>query len=145
MLRAIPVNSLVNNFFADFDRSFRRTGTSSEWAAPTDVVRYEDRVEIHFDLPGVAAEDIDLTVENRHLSLKAERPAPAYEGGSVVGRERWSGLVQRQLYLSDSLDPEGLTAVFSDGVLSVTLPVAEAVKPRKVAIASAHPVIEAPN
>lgn len=143
MPRAIPVNSLATSLFADFDRLFRRPDGSSQWAAPTDIVRYDDRVEIHFDLPGVTADDIDLTVKNRHLSLKAERPSPAYEGGSVVGRKRWSGPVHRQLYLSESLDPEGLKAVYSDGVLSVTLPVAETVKPRKVAIASAHPAIEA--
>lgn len=143
MIRAFPVNSLANSLFADFDRLFSRSDGNSQWAAPTDVVRYEDRVEIHFDLPGVAADDIDLTVENRNLSVKADRPSPAYEGGTVIGRERRSGTVHRLLYLSESLDPEGLKAVHSDGVLTVTLPVAEAVKPRKVAVSAAQPAIEA--
>ena len=143
MTRAIPVNSLANSLLADFDRFFRQPDGSSQWAAPTDIVRYEDRVEVHFDLPGVDPDDIDLTIENQTLSLKAERPSPAYDDGSVIGRERWSGPAHREFHLSESLDPDGLKALYSNGVLSVTIPVAEAVKPRKVAISSAHPAIEA--
>ena len=143
MLRAIPVNSLANSLFSDFDRFFARTDRDSQWAVPTDVIRFEDRVEIHFDLPGASVENIDLTVEDRQLNLLVEREAPAYEGGAVISRERRSGSMHRQLYLSENLDPDGLKASYTDGVLTVTLPVAEAVKPRKVAIFATHPAIEA--
>ena len=142
MIRTVPVNSLANGLFADFDRFFGRAHGGASWSVPTDVVRYDDRVEIHFDLPGAALDDIDLTVEHRQLTLKAERPSPAYEGGDVLGRERRGGSVHRRLYLGEGLDPDGLEAVYADGVLRVTLPVAEAVKPRKVAIAAAQPAIE---
>ncbi len=143
MPRAIPVNSLANSLFSDFDRYFNRTDSGSQWAVPTDVIRFEDRVEINFDLPGVSVEDIDLTVENRQLNLLVERPVPAYEGGTVISRERRTGSMHRQLYLSENLDPDGLRASYSEGVLTVTLPVAEAVKPRKVAISATHTAIEA--
>ena len=106
-------------------------------AMPMDAYREGDRFVVHFDLPGVAADSIDLTVEKNVLSVSAERRWEPAEGHQVVASERPQGTFSRQLLLGEGLDPDGIEATYDDGVLTVTVPVAEQAKPRKVSVTSA--------
>ena len=101
---------------------------------PMDAVRSGDQVEVSFDLPGVRPDSIELTVERNVLTVKAERQWIPREGAEVLARERTQGTFSRQVLLGDALDADRVDASYHDGVLTVTIPVAEQAKPRKVEI-----------
>lgn len=102
---------------------------------PMDAYRRGDVFMVHLDLPGVEPETIDLTVEQNTLVVTAERTWHPVEGDEVIISERPQGTFSRQLMLGDSLDTERITARYDQGVLTITIPVAEQSKARKVQIA----------
>ncbi|MET0727867.1 MAG: Hsp20/alpha crystallin family protein [Acidimicrobiales bacterium] len=101
---------------------------------PMDAYRDGDRFKVLIDLPGVDPSTIDLTVEKNVLSVSAERRWDRRENVEVVVSERPQGSFTRQLFLGEGLDPDGIDAAYENGVLTVTIPVAEQAKPRKVEI-----------
>jgi HSP20 family protein len=103
---------------------------------PMDAVRKDDQVEVLFDLPGVRTDSIELTVERNVLTVKAERNWFPAEGTEVLARERTQGTFSRQVLLGEALDADRVEAAYDQGVLRVTIPVAEKAKPRKVEIHS---------
>ena len=93
---------------------------------------------VHFDVPGIDPDSIELTVEKNVLTVSAERTRHwGDEGEEVVVAERPLGSFSRQLFLGETLDAERIEASYDNGVLTLRIPVAEAAKPRKVAITSA--------
>ncbi len=86
------------------------------------------------DLPGVDPASIELTVEKDVLTVRADRQVTAGEGSEWLVNERPQGSFSRQLSLGEALDTEHIEASYDEGVLTVTVPVAEAAKPRKVEI-----------
>jgi HSP20 family protein len=122
--------------FRDLDRLTQQVfGTTARPAAmPMDAYRTGTAVYVHFDLPGIDPDAIDLTVEQNVLTIKAERPAiPAGEAEMVVS-ERPVGTLSRQLFLGEALDTDAIAADYHAGVLTLTIPVREEAKPRKLAI-----------
>ena len=119
--------------FRELDRMFD-TASRTPRQMPMDVVRRGEHVVVRFDLPGFASDSIDLTVERGQLTVTAERTHAREEGEEWLVNERPAGRYTRQLLLGDNLDTEAIEASFHDGVLEVTIPVAEQAKPRKVAI-----------
>lgn len=103
---------------------------------PIDAYRQGDEFVVHFDLPGVDPSSIDLTVEKNVLSVSAERRWEPAEEVQIVASERPQGTFNRQLFLGEGLDADKVEASYDNGVLSVTIPVAEQAKPRKVEIAA---------
>ncbi len=103
---------------------------------PMDAYRHGDRFVIHFDLPGVEASSIDLTLEKNALMVTAERKWDSEGEVQVVASERAQGTFRRQLFLGEGLDPDRVEASYDNGVLTVTIPVAEQAKPRKVEVGS---------
>ena len=101
-----------------------------------DAERDGDWFYVHFDLPGVNPDSIDLTVERNVLTVRAERTRAAREGVEPVIAERPMGMFSRQLFLGDTLDTEHLEASYEAGVLTLRIPVAEQAKPRKIAISA---------
>ena len=89
---------------------------------------------IHFDLPGVDASSVDLTVEKNVLTVAAERRWEPSDDQQIVASERPQGTFSRQLFLGENLDAEKIQASYDNGVLSVRIPIAERAKPRKVEI-----------
>ena len=92
---------------------------------------------MHFDLPGVDPGSIDVTVERNVLSVRAERRLPRQPGDEFVVAERPQGSFTRQLFLGETLDPDRLEAAYDQGVLTLTIPVAERAKPRRIEIRGA--------
>ena len=103
-------------------------------AMPMDAYRRGDRFYVHFDLPGVDPASVDLTIEKNVLQVRAERAWRREEGDEVVVTERPQGAFTRQLFLGEGLDPDRIAAAYDQGVLTITIPVAEQAKPRKVEI-----------
>jgi HSP20 family protein len=106
---------------------------------PIDAYRQGDEFIVDFDLPGVDPASIDLTIERNVLTVSAERKWERQDGVDVVAAERPQGTFSRQLFLGDSLDTGRIDADYTNGVLTVRLPVAEQAKPRKVEIGSGGP------
>jgi HSP20 family protein len=126
--------------FRDFDRLFQQaTSTATLPAAmPIDAYRQGDEFVIHFDLPGITPDVLDLSVEKNVLTLKAQRKRPEHDGEWIV-RERPQGTFSRSIFLGESLDTDNLAATYADGVLTVRLPVAERAKPRRIEVTTAAP------
>lgn len=103
-----------------------------------DAYRHGESFVVHFDLPGVDPATIDLTVEKNVLTVSAERRWQPSDGDEVVVAERPQGSFSRQLFLGEGLDPERIEARYDNGVLTVSVPVAERAKPRKVSISSGN-------
>jgi len=101
---------------------------------PMDAVRHASSVELRFDLPGVAPDAVDLTVERNVLTIRAERSWEPVEGEEVLASERPQGAATRQVMLGESLDTDRLEARYEHGVLIVTIPVPEQAKARKVEV-----------
>ncbi|MEV5595853.1 Hsp20/alpha crystallin family protein [Streptomyces sp. NPDC052496] len=123
--------------FREFDRLTQQVlGTTARPAAlPMDAYRSGDEFVIHFDLPGVDPETIDLDVERNVLTVRAERTSAAPEGAEMIASERTTGKFSRQLFLGDTLDSDRVDAAYENGVLTLRIPVAERAKPRKIEIA----------
>ncbi len=122
--------------FRELDRltqeTLGRAGRSP--VMPMDAYRQGDRFVVHFDLPGVEASSIDLTVEKNVLTVSAQRRWDRSEDQQIVANERPQGSFSRQLFLGEGLDAEHVEAGYDNGVLTVTIPVAEQAKPRRVEI-----------
>ena len=99
-----------------------------------DAYRDGDRVVVHLDLPGVDPDSIELTVEKNVLTVTAERTWEPSEGQDVIVSERRQGRFTRQLFLGDSLDADRVEASYDRGVLTLTVPVTEQAKPRRVQV-----------
>lgn len=100
---------------------------------PMDLFRAGDHYVLLADLPGVDSSSIDLNVDNGTLTIRAERP-PVDESAEWVASERFTGAYMRQLALGDGVDADGITATYEQGVLRVTIPMAEKAKPRRIAV-----------
>ncbi len=128
----------------ELDRLSDNVGTRT-WAgiAPLDAYRKGDEFHVFVDLPGVTPQGIDLTVERNVLTVRAERRWAGEEGIEVLVSERPQGEITRRLFLGESLDTDGISANYEDGVLHLVVPVRERAKARKVVVgASRQGVIE---
>jgi HSP20 family protein len=105
-------------------------------AMPMDAYRSGDAFLVMFDLPGVAADSIELTVEQNVLTVHATRSRPTGENVEMIAAERPHGTFSRQLFLGEMLDTEHIDANYDAGVLTLRIPIMERAKPRKVAISS---------
>ena len=125
--------------FREFDRLAQQVlgaGTTSRPAVmPMDAWRQGDAFVIEFDLPGVAADTLDIDVERNVLTVRAERPRRSGDW-ELLASERPTGLFSRQLVLGDNLDLDRIEASHDSGVLRLVVPVAERAKPRKIEVAT---------
>jgi HSP20 family protein len=127
---------------SDFDRvSGRRTrpagisGPEADWAPAMDIVEKQDRFEIRADLPGVTAEDIDVSMDNGVLTLSGERRAePHSEDDGIKRSERAFGRFSRRFTMPDTAEAEGIKARTSNGILEVSIPKLPEPKPRRIAV-----------
>jgi HSP20 family protein len=130
---------MQNDPFRDlelFVRSLGR-GETAESRMAMDAYRRGEDVWVHLDLPGVAADAVDISVERNVLTVTAQRSFAREEGDQVYLRERRQGAFRRQVHLGDQLDADGIEADYADGVLTLRIPVLEKAKPRKIAIGGA--------
>ncbi|QZY83482.1 Hsp20/alpha crystallin family protein [Micrococcus luteus] len=110
----------------------RATGTAS---MPMNLYREGDAFVAEVELPGVDPASIDVDVEERTLTVRAERKEdPAREDRRWLTRERSAGTFAHQLTLGEGLALDRIQADYSDGVLTLTIPVAEQAKPRKISV-----------
>ncbi len=102
-----------------------------------DVSESDNDFVVRAEIPGVRKEDVNVTVENGVLTISAESKSETEEkeGARVIRQERRYGKYMRSLRLSADIDESKVTATHKDGVLQVTLPKAEEVKPKRISVA----------
>jgi len=111
------------------------TQSSAVWAPSVDVSEDPDNFYVRAELPGMRKDEIDLEVENNVLSIRGERRfEKKQDGENYHFVERSYGSFYRSFTLPKNVDGEHIGAEYKDGVLSVTIPKLEEVKPKKVEI-----------
>lgn len=122
--------------FREMDRLFNAASrTPASLAMPMDLYRDGENFVACVDLPGVDPETIDIDIEDRTLTLRAERRAEPTGDVQWLSHERPSGTFARQLTLGYGVAVDRIEANYRDGVLTLTIPVAEEAKPRKITVA----------
>ena len=123
--------------FREMDRWFSDVArTPASAAMAMDLYKEGDNFVARLDLPGVDPSTIDVDVDERTLTIRAERSSDAVEGEQRwLVRERPVGTFARQLTLGYGVALDRIAADYRDGVLTLTIPVAEEAKPRKIAVA----------
>ena len=124
--------------FQEFDRLSRQMlgGGRGPRSMPMEAYRRGDQFYVHLDLPGVNPDDLQLTVERNVVAVRAERRPFWQQGDEVLVDETPQGSFSRQLFLGDNLDAGRLEASYDQGILTLTIPVAEQAKPRRVEISA---------
>ncbi|CCH49715.1 Hsp20/alpha crystallin family protein [Pseudodesulfovibrio piezophilus] len=132
----IDFNTLYN-FPSRFDRVFEDVFKSSMAEErrlaypPLNLSNDEEAVYVRAEVPGVRLEDMELTLTDKTLVLKGERHAPQ---GRYYRQERPVGVFNRVINIGVPVERDKVTATMTDGVLTVTLPKADEVKPRNISI-----------
>ncbi|MEE6273639.1 Hsp20/alpha crystallin family protein [Georgenia wangjunii] len=127
----------INDPFREMDRwlsSVLREAPNAS-VMPLDLYREGESFVAKIDLPGVDPSSIDVDVEDRTLTIRAERGTTSTEGQQWLSRERPTGTFARQLTLGTGVALDRIDAAYTDGVLTLTIPVAEEAKPRKIQVA----------
>ena len=124
--------------FREIDRFFQQAfGGPGErsWGMPMDAYRKDDMFLLQLDVPGISAESVELTVDNNVLTIRASRHAPVMQEQvePVVAERPW-GEFSRQVLLGNNLDVSRIQAEYDAGVLTVSIPVAEHAKPRRIEV-----------
>ena len=115
-----------------------------DWAIPLDIVRNEDNVTLHATLPGVNPDDIDVTVDDGVLSIKAETKVDEErKDGDYVVRERRYGKFHRSMRLPENVDADHAETHYENGVLTIKLPVAESKKAKQLKVTAGKELTEA--
>jgi HSP20 family protein len=130
--------------FSDIDALTRGLLTSQTGSArsprfmPMDLYKVDDHYVLTADLPGVDPGSVDVNVDNGTLTVTAHRTAqPAEDAVQWLTNERFFGTYRRQLSLGEGIDTSAIAATYENGVLSITIPIAERAKPRRVEVTSA--------
>lgn len=124
--------------FREFDRlaSTLMDARRGPRRMPMDLYRDGDHYVLTADLPGVDPGSVDIDVDGQLLTIRAERTLPSGEGVKWITREREAASFLRQLNLGQGIDTERISARYDNGVLSVTIPVSEKAKPRRIDVVS---------
>jgi HSP20 family protein len=141
------MDRLMDSFFErGFGSPWRESGTQEDdwqgrtlWSPQIDVQQRNDSVIVRADLPGVSKDNVQVEVEGDTLVISGQRREEREEGGDDQGYrvlERSYGSFYRSVPLPQGVDPDHIEAAMRDGVLTVTLPLAENARPRRIEIQS---------
>ncbi len=114
-------------------------GNEAVWMPRVDVLELEEKVQVSFDLPGVTAEEINITLAGNMLTIAGSRSTgtTTTDGQTARVSERPSGQFRRSVPMPVAVDPDKVTASVQNGILSVVLEKSSTEKPRQIPISSA--------
>ena len=119
----------------DVDRYFGSGRRPAAWMPRVDVLDRSERLVIRAEMPGMTSDDIDITIEDRTLTISGTRTfSEEPEEGTVHRREIQTGRFERTLVLPEGMNPEEIAATMADGILEVSVPRRPEVLPRKVKV-----------
>lgn len=128
----------VNRIRRGFGESYVGNGATQDWLVPLDVVEEDDQIVVHASVPGVAPEDIEVTIENEVLTIKAQSAEEEEsKDGDYLVRERRSGAFHRSLRLPDTIDTEKAESSYKGGVVTILFPKQEAKKAKRLEVSVA--------
>ena len=127
-----PLSSVFDDFFPK--RAATQGQPASRRSIPIDVWSDAEALHVEAELPGLSIDDIVLTVLGDELTLSGERTSAPVEDSTLLHQERRSGTFERRIQLPFEVQGDAVTAELLQGVLHVTLPKSEAVKPRRVPV-----------
>lgn len=132
------------NLFQQFDNELNRffsgarteaANQSFDWTPAVDIREEENRYVLEADIPGVARENIDISLEDSVLTVKGERRIDTAENtDGYRRRERRHGSFLRQFTLPDTVNTEAISATVTDGVLEIRIPKQDKPSARKIAV-----------
>ena len=131
------IQNEMNRLFDNFSGRPAQMGAAGErmWLPAVDVRETKDDVVLSFDIPGMTEKDIQLSITGDLLTVKGERRLERDETQDTYHRvERVYGKFERTLQLATPVQTDKVKATYRDGVLEVTLPKVEEVKPREIKI-----------
>ena len=145
MIRWQPINRpatwnngldrLFNEFMGHSIRKMEEETAACAWTPAVNILEREDGIVITADLPGLKAEDVEVTIDNGVLTLKGERTLEEIADGETYHRvERSYGKFERSFSVPNSVDPKKIEARFLNGEMTLTLPKRDESKPRSVKI-----------
>ena len=118
----------------EFERLFNGVATAQDSSLSMDLYKKGDVFIAEIDMPGVDPASIDIDIDDRTLTVRAARASVSGDDIEWLTRERRNGTFARQLTLGRGLATDRIEATYVDGVLKLTLPVAEEAKPRKISV-----------
>ncbi len=129
------IDRLFDSFFPTSRESSDGSESQASWAPRTDLIETEDAYHIRLDLPGVTKDDVKINLHDNTLSVSGKRDAEAEdESAEFVRVERTFGHFYRSFSLPRTINAEGISASFNNGVLTVAVPKSEESKPRQIEI-----------
>lgn len=131
-----PFDVIRQSWGRMFDEPFfRSTLGVEEGTLPLDISQTDKEIVVRASLPGYAKEDVEVSVHNGVLSIKAERKGEEEEKSErFYRRERWYGSVSRRIALPGVVEEAETSAELKDGVLTLRVPLGEKAKPRSISI-----------
>jgi len=137
----------MTNFEDQFNRLWRGVADGKRqesWLPAVDVFDTKEAVVLKAELAGMKPDDIQIEVDDNVLTLKGERTfTETLDEERFYRVERRYGTFQRSLALPQGVKPDEIRATYEDGVLEVTVPKAEAEKPRRIEVKAAPKTVEA--
>ena len=131
-----PSTDLLRPFFDDFITPFGRMGSSMR-VPDTDVIERENEIQVVCELPGMNPNEVELSLENNVLTISGEKHEERQQGGEGdtfhLSERRW-GRFSRSFVLPREVDAEQISALFENGVLTVTIPKSEKARRRRIDI-----------
>lgn len=120
----------------DIDRFFETPSPrKSMWMPRVDVFERDANLVVRAELPGIDADDLDVTIEAGTLTISGSRAfEQETEEGGFHRKEIFEGQFKRSVLLPEGVDPESITATTKDGILEITVPKRPEVLPRKVTV-----------
>ena len=130
--------ALLNRLHREFDQSFEAAARDASWTPAVDIHEEAQRFLVRADLPGVKANDIEVTADKGVLTLRGERQIDKKEVDGHYSRvERVAGKFVRTFTLPDNVQTDAIKAQFKDGVLELTIPKIAKAEPRRIEVQAA--------
>lgn len=132
-----PIEEMAS-LHREFDRAFARSGVRQayDWTPAVEVLSGKEGWTITAALPGVTPDDVSVDIDRHILTIKEERRAWDESGETYVSELNY-GSFERRFTIPENVDTEKVGASFENGMLTLTLPVTEAAKPRSIEILGA--------
>ena len=139
MTKIVRWSPFHNSLFDEVDRFFAPTPsqprTARTWGIAIDVAENENSYVLKATVPGINADDLEITLENKVLTLKGEvKKDEEFENNQYHVRERRHGSFSRSIRFPVDVNSEDVSASYENGVLTLNVPKAEAVKPKRIEV-----------
>jgi HSP20 family protein len=136
------MNRLMDRWFDEVPRMWLHEFDGGEGYVPLDLYETDEAIVVRAALPGVKPEDVDITITGETLTIRGESKHEEEEKKrNYYRQESWYGSFARSIALPSQVEADKAQAVFENGILKLTIPKAEAAKPKTIKV-TPHEMIE---